>query len=76
MYSDCLFDVHQIVKLEEDARNIKLKPNERNLNQWEMTTLKSCQVYCNIFMARRAIPMIAFHGVESIYINNKKHFKK
>ena len=29
-------------------------------------------------MARRAIPIIAFHGVESIYIykNNKNIFKK
>ena len=28
----------------------------------------SGQNYCELFMARRAIPMIAFHGVESIYI--------
>ena len=46
-YSDCSFDVKQIVKLEKDARSIKLKADDKGLNQWEMTTLKSCQVYFN-----------------------------
>ena len=43
-YSDCSLDVHQIVTLERDAKEVTLKPDEEELNHWEMHMVKACQV--------------------------------
>ena len=44
MYLDCVDGVHQIVKLKSNARSIKLKPENEELDQWKVTELISTQV--------------------------------
>ena len=44
-YSDCSHGTDQIIKLKEDARFIKLQPDNDCSDFWEMTELISSQVY-------------------------------
>ena len=57
----CSEEIHRIAVPEKS----ELKELEQMTHSGELRIIK---MYNIIFMARRAIPIIAFHGVETIYI--------